>query len=50
MKGSKDFIGRDLITDEHCLAGYEADLVIYLGLYNVSNCMSRCRGQFIHIR
>ena len=31
MRGSKDFIGCDVITDPWCVAGIEADLVIYLG-------------------
>ena len=31
MRGSKDFIGCDVITDLACVAGIEADLVIYLG-------------------
>ena len=31
MRGSKDFIGCDLITDPACVAGIEADVVIYLG-------------------
>mgnify|MGYP001191388403 CR=1 FL=1 len=51
MRGSKDFIGCDLITDPFCVAGIEADLVIYLGSDNgtLTGCMSRCRGQFVHI-
>ena len=31
MRGSKDFIGCDVITTPWCVAGIEADLVIYLG-------------------
>ena len=31
MRGSKDFIGCDVITTSECVAGIEADLVIYLG-------------------
>ena len=31
MRGSKDFIGCDLITDLRCVAGIEADLVILFG-------------------
>ena len=31
MRGSKDFIGCDVITSPRCVAGFEADLVIYLG-------------------
>ena len=31
MRGSKDFIGCDVITTPECVAGIEADLVIYLG-------------------
>ena len=51
MRGSKDFIGCDLITDPYCVAGFEADLVIYLGSDSgfLTGCMSRCRGQFVHI-
>ena len=44
MRGSKDFIGCDLITDFRCVAGIEADLVIYLGsAYDgaLTGCMSR---------
>ena len=47
----KDFIGCDLITDPDCVAGIEADVVIYLGsYYAMTGCMSRCRGQFVQIR
>ena len=50
MKGkNKNIAGRDLITDSECVPGYEADFVIYLGDYDVSAIMSRCRGQFVHI-
>ena len=52
MRGSKDFIGCDLITDPFCVAGIEADLVIFLGPddYRVmSDFMSRCQGQFVQI-
>ena len=50
MKGrNRNFTGRDLITDIHCVAGYEADIVFYLGSKNVSAFMSRCRGQFVLI-
>ena len=52
MRGSKDFIGCDLITTPECVAGIEADLVIHLGssgLGTLTGCMSRCRGQFVHI-
>ena len=51
MKGQgNNFIVRDLITDDRCVAGYEANFVIYLGSSgNVSAMMSRCRGQFVHI-
>ena len=51
MKGrNKNFINRDLITDGLCVAGYEANIVIYLGSTDsVVACMSRCRGQFVHI-
>ena len=53
MRGSKDFIGCDLITDYRCVAGIEADLVIFLGsdyAGALTGCMSRCRGQFVQIR
>ena len=40
---------RDLFTDYYCVAGYEADIVIYIGSVNVSACISRCRGQFVLI-
>ena len=47
---NKNICGKDLITDDNCVPGYEADLVIYLGPdKNVSAYMSRCRGQFVHI-
>ena len=50
MKGrKKEFIGRDLITDTGCMAGYEADFVIYIGSGNVSAFVSRCRGHFFQI-
>ena len=51
MRGrNKTFTARDLITDYYCVAGYEADFVIYLGSSSgVSACMSRSRGQFVHI-
>merc|ERR1719203_582193 len=50
MRGSKDFIGCDVITTPECVAGIEADLVIYLGSDDdLMGCMSRCRGQFVHI-
>ena len=51
MRGSKDFIGCDLITDQYCVAGIEADWVIYLGPDRNKSCfMSRCKGQFVHIQ
>ena len=51
MRGSKDFIGCDLITTPRCVAGIEADLVIFLGSgYALTGCMSRCRGQFVQIK
>ena len=53
MRGSKDFIGCDLITTPECVAGIEADLVIHLGssgLGTLTGCMSRCRGQFVQIK
>ena len=53
MRGSKDFIGCDLITDPYCVAGIEADLVIILGsgmCGALTGCMSRCRGQFVQIK
>ena len=40
---------RDLFTDYYCVAGYEADIVIYLGSGRESGYMSRCRGQFVQI-
>ena len=48
---NKNICGKDLITDQHCVAGYEADCVVYLGPDDddVSAYMSRCRGQFVHI-
>ena len=46
---NRQFTGRDLITDIFCVAGYEADLVIYIGSSNVSVYMSRCRGQFVQL-
>ena len=51
MRGrNKTFCQRDLITDHLCVAGYEADFVIYLGSENdLSAYISRCRGQFVHI-
>lgn len=50
MRDSKEFIGCDVITTPECIAGIEADLVIYLGSnLNLTGCMSRCRGQFVHI-
>ena len=52
MKGrNRNFTGRDLITEHYCVAGYEADMVFFLGsrLENVPAMMSRCRGQFVHI-
>ena len=52
MKGrNKNFCGKDLVTDHYCVAGYEADFVIFLGSdsRNMSASMSRCRGQFVNI-
>ena len=50
MKGkNKRICGRDLVTDDTCVAGYEADFVILLGTGDLSAYMSRCRGQFVHI-
>ena len=48
---NKNICGKDLITDQYCVPGYEADFVIYLGPddNDVSAFMSRCRGQFVHI-
>ena len=45
----KNFTDRDLFTDYYCVAGYEADIVIYLGSGRESGYMSRCRGQFVQI-
>ena len=51
MRGNKDFISCDLITDPLSVAGIEADLVIFLGSATnvLTGCMSRCRGQFVQI-
>ena len=50
MKGkNRNISGRDLLTESMCVPGYEADLVIYLGIDDVSAYMSRCRGQFVQI-
>ena len=52
IKGkNRNISAKDLITDEECVAGYEADFVIYLGISAscVSAFMSRCRGQFVQI-
>ena len=50
MKGkNRNISGRDLLTESMCVPGYEADLVIYLGIDDVSAYMSRCRGQFVNI-
>ena len=50
MKGTnKRISSKDIITDVNCVAGHEADFVIFLGSTNVSAYMSRCRGQFVHI-
>ena len=46
---NKNICGKDLITDDECVPGYEADFVIFLGSGFVSAFMSRCRGQFVHI-
>ena len=47
---NKNICGKDLLTDTVCVPGYEADFVIYLGSGDVSAFMSRCRGQFVHIK
>ena len=52
MRGkNKKMSAKDLITDIECVPGYEADFIIYLGSgdSNFHACMSRCRGQFVHI-
>ena len=51
MRGkNKTYSARDLITDEYCVAGYEADLVIYLGSSSsMSTYMPKCRGQFVQV-
>ena len=50
MRGRNRILSsRDLITDYSCVAGYEADFIIYLGSEDVSAYMSRCRGQFVQI-
>ena len=46
----KNICGKDLLTDTVCVPGYEADFVIYIGSGDVSAFMSRCRGQFVHIK
>ena len=49
MRGRNEtFSGRHLISDIHCVTGYEADLVIYLGS-DLQRQVSKCRGQFVHI-
>ena len=45
----RNFSGRDLFTDYYCVAGYEADIIIYIGSGRESGYMSRCRGQFVQI-
>ena len=49
---------QDLITEPDCIAGYEANIVILIGLSNEPSpwsqhieklAMSRCRGKFIKI-
>jgi hypothetical protein len=52
MKGkNRDISGRDLITDERCVSGYEADFVIFISSSDFPEAfMSRCRGQFVHIK
>ena len=47
---NKNICGKDLLTDTVCVPGYEADHVIYIGSGDVSAFMSRCRGQFVHIK
>ena len=63
MRGrNKAYCGRDLITDNFCVAGYEADFVIHIGdgtgyaspgtKHNkaiMASYIARCRGQFVHI-
>ena len=50
MKGKdKNISAKDLVTDDFCVAGYEADFVIFLGSRSMAAYMSRCRGQFVHI-
>ena len=63
MRGrNKAYCGRDLITDNSCVAGYEADFVIHIGdgtgyaspgtKHNkaiMASYIARCRGQFVHI-
>ena len=50
MRGQKKFARRDLITDNNCVAGIESDFVIFLGADAGNAAMSRCKGQFVHIR
>ena len=51
MRGrNRNITARDLLTDDACVLGYEADIVILLGSSNSSLFLSRCRGQFVHIK
>ena len=50
IRGQKKFARRDLITDNNCVAGIESDFVIFLGADAGNAAMSRCKGQFVHIR
>merc|ERR1712243_57692 len=45
----QEFSKRNLITDRYCVAGFEADIVIYLGDLHECDFISRTRGQFIKI-
>ena len=51
MRGrNRNITTRDLLTDDACVLGYEADIVILLGSSNSSLFLSLCRGQFVHIK
>ena len=51
MRGrNKNIASKDIITDDFCVAGYEANIVIFLGsAFSLPTYMSRCRVQFVHI-
>ena len=45
----KQFPIMDLITDDYCVAGFEADMIIGVGKHAHEKFLSRCKGQFIHV-